>query len=229
MSDFLNIATIVLCGMVQSSLQLSHGALLLLHQASLGHHRRLKTRHLTRSFIFGSAAISFLFLSTACFIVSRLPNQELNPIILSVLVGLLLGSAIVMWGLYYKRGSNTQLWLPRRFTRFMQKRAKSCNDEVESFSLGLMSAFAETPISLALFAVSANSILKLPAKYQIACIIGYLLISSLPQIVMRFRIRTGKNVAEVQRWRIKNKTFLRIISGSAYAILAIFIYAFWIA
>ncbi len=228
MSDFLHIATIVLCGMVQISLQLSLGVLILLHRSSQSHHRRKKTRRLAYSFILGCAAICFLAVSSACFFISRAGKGFLNISTLAVIIGILLGCAIAMWTFYYRRGKNTQLWLPKSFTKFIQERAKNCSDGAEAFSLGLVSAFAEIPISFALFIVAANSILHLPDNLSTIAVIIYPFFCCLPLLIMRTQIYSGKNLAEVQRWRIKNKSFLRVISGSGFAVLALFIYAFWV-
>ena len=228
MSDFLHIATIVLCGMVQISLQLSLGVLILLHRSSQSHHRRRKTRRLAYSFILGCAAICFLAVSSACFFISRTENGRLSISSLAVIIGVLLGCAIAMWAVYYRRGKNTQLWLPKNFTKFIQKRAKECSDGAEAFSLGLVSAFAEMPISLALFIVAANSILHLQDNLATLAAIIYPFFCCIPLFIMRAQVSSGKNLAEVQRWRIKNKSFLRVVSGGGFAVLAAFIYAFWV-
>ena len=228
MSDLLCIATIVLAGLVQTSLQLSLGGLILLYHASMGHHRRRKTRFLAKNYIIGAAEISFLMVCALGFLISTLFNGALKTEWLTVCVGVFLASAIVMWFFYFRRGHNTELWLPRSFARFINRRAKSTNDNIEAFSLGMLSSFAEMPLSIALYFVVANCVLNLSAQYQIIAILGYTLMSVLPLIALKLRIKTGRNVVDFQKARLRNKAYLRIISGSGFAVLAAFVWVYWV-
>lgn len=228
MSDLLRIATIVLVGVVQASLQLSLGGLILLYHASMGHHRRRKTRFLARNYIIGAAMISFLTVCALGFLISTVFNGALRTEYLLICVGIFLASALIMWFFYYRKGRNTELWLPRSFTRFIHRRAKNTNNNIEAFSLGILSSFAEMPLSLALYFVVANCILNLSAQYQIAAVIGYTIMSVIPLLVLKLHVKSGKNVIEVQKWRVRNKAFARIISGSGFLVLAAFIAVYWV-
>lgn len=228
MSDLLCIATIALAGMVQSSLQLSLGGLILLYHASMGHHRRRKTRFLARHYILGAGVISFLMVCAMAFLISTSFDGALKTAYLIICVGIFLASALVMWTVYYRRGKNTELWLPRSFTRYIQRRAKTTNDNIEAFSLGILSSFAEMPLSIALYFVVANCILNLSAEFQIVAVLGYTVMSIVPLLILKLRVKTGRNVIEVQKWRVQNKAFARIISGSGFLVLAGFILTYWV-
>lgn len=228
MSDLLCIATIALAGMVQSSLQLSLGGLILLYHASMGHHRRRKTRFLARHYILGAGVISFLMVCAMAFLISTSFDGALKTAYLIICVGIFLASALVMWTVYYRRGKNTELWLPRSFTRYIQRRAKTTNDNIEAFSLGILSSFAEMPLSIALYFVVANCILNLSAEFQIVAVLGYTVMSIVPLLILKLRVKTGRNVVEVQKWRVQNKAFARIISGSGFLVLASFILTYWV-
>jgi hypothetical protein len=228
MSDLLCIATIVLAGLVQASLQLSLGGLILLYHASMGHHRRRKTRFLAKNYIIGAAVISFLTVCALGFLISSLFDGALKTEYLTVCVGIFLASALVMWFFYFRRGKNTELWLPRAFTRYINRRAKATNDNIEAFSLGMLSSFAEMPLSIALYFVVANCILSLSAQYQILAVLGYTLMSVFPLCILKLRVKTGQNVVDFQKSRIRNKAYLRIISGSGFAVLAAFVWVYWV-
>ena len=228
MSDLLCIATIVLAGLVQASLQLSLGGLILLYHASMGHHRRRKTRFLAKNYLIGEAVISFLMVCALGFVVSTVFTGALKTEYLMISVGVFLASALVMWFFYYRRGHNTELWLPRSFTRFINRRAKATNDNIEAFSLGMLSSFAEMPLSIALYFVVANCVLSMSAQYQIFAILGYTLMSVFPLIILKLRVKSGRNVVDFQKARLRNKAYLRIISGSGFAVLAAFVWAYWV-
>ena len=84
------------------------------------------------------------------------------------------------------------------------------------------------PLSIALYFVVANCILNLSAQYQIAAVLGYTLLSVVPLLILKLRVKSGKNVVEVQQWRLRNKAFARIISGSGFLVLAAFVTVYWI-
>ena len=127
---------------------------------------------------------------------------------------------------YYRMGKSTELWLPKSIAGFINKRAKLTESNTEAFSLGMLACFAEFPFTLILILVTANSILALPQALQILAIAIYTLLSVLPLAIMRIVVRKGQTVVDVQRWRIKNKNFIRVISGIGFMVLAGFLLVF---
>lgn len=222
----LSIATIILAGLVHASLQLGLGCLLLLYHESMGKHIRSRTRGIVSSFISGVGIIVFLLLATACFLVVNLFESAFSTEVLAAIIGILTALAIVMWFLYYKSGKTTELWLPKTVARFVDNRAKVTNSNTEAFSLGVLTCFAEMPFIMILLLVAGNSILELPIEYRALAVAGYTIITIIPLIALRLAIRSGKTVVDIQKWRMKNKTFLRIISGAGFFILGLFLFAF---
>ncbi len=229
MSDLLGFATIALAGFTQASLQLSLGALILLYHSSLSRHRRKKTRYLAKSYIWGAAAISILMVSSLAFIISRFMPQGLSVFQFIILIGLLCASALIMFLLYYRRGKNTELWLPRSFSRYISRRAKNTNDAIEAFSLGIISIVTELPLNIALYTIAANAILGMRLELQFLALLCYAIVAVSPLIYLKLSIKTGKNAISAQKWRQNNKKFLKNISGSSFLTLALFIFAFWIS
>jgi uncharacterized membrane protein YfcA len=229
MSDILCIATITLAGIVQASLQLGLGGLILLYHNSMGKHRRRKTRFLARNYIYGSCAITFLMVCTLCFLIGNFFDGALTTEWLTICVGIFAACGAAMWLFYFRRGKKTtELWLPKSFTRFIQKKARQTNDNVEAFSLGLLSSFAEMPFSLAIYFVVANCILNLSTPLQVVAATAYAIFTAAPLIVLKIHVKTGRNAVEAQQWRVKNKIFSRLFSGSAFMILAAFVLAYWV-
>ncbi len=226
MSDLLSIAVIALAGIVQASLQISLGGLVLLYHSSMGQHRRRKTRYLAKSYIWGALAISFLAVCAGAFILERIFQGEIAREAVFVVSGMLLASAAVMWLLYYRRGrQSTQTWLPKSLTHYISRRARATGANIEAFSLGMLSAFVELPLTIAIYAVVANCLISTTQPFLALGI--YLAVVALPMVLLKLRMKTGRNVAEIQRWRIQNKAFVRIISGSGFAVLAVVVLTFW--
>ena len=226
MSEFISIAIIVLAAIVHASLQLGLGCLLLLYHESAGKHIKSKTRNLIGSFISGVGSIVFLLLATACFVVSNIFSGALSMPVLAAVIGVLVALAIVMWFFYYRRGTTTELWLPQVVAKFINGRAKVTNSNTEAFSLGVMTSFAELPITIILLLLAGNSVLELDPMYQPLMVAFFTIIVIIPLIILNLMIRTGHNVVEIQKWRVRNKVFLRVVSGFGFLILGAFIFAF---
>jgi len=215
-----------MAAVIHATLQLSLGALLLLYHASLGKHVRKKTRFLVDSYISGLGTLVFLSLGAIIFILDRYFGKPLYIEELVIVVGMLVALAIAAWFVYYRRGKSTELWLPRSVARFIDKRAKLTNSNTEAFSLGLLTSLAEMPFTLVLFVVAANSTMVLPPMYQILAVAMYTLITIIPPVVLRFAIRKGQTVVSIQRWRVKHKTFFRLLTGVGFLVLAFFLFTF---
>lgn len=217
---------VILAALVHASLQVQLGALLLLYHASLGKHVRKKTKTIVSSYISGIGTLVFLGVAAICFLFDRYFGQALYPEEIVIVVSMLVAIAIIVWGFYYKRGKSTELWLPRTVARFIDKRAKETNSNTEAFALGVLTSLAEMPFTLVLMVVAANSILKLPTYWQIISVVVYAVLSILPPIILRLAVRRGESIANIQRWRVKHKSFMRLISGVGFVVLALFLFAF---
>ena len=228
MSDLFNIATIVLAGLVYSTLQLNFGALILLYQSSMSQHSRRKTRYLAKSYIWGVGAVSFLLCCVSCFVISLLFDGRFDASVILILAGLLLGTAVVFFTTYYRKTKSTELWLPRSVTRFISRKAKQVDDNYEAFSLGIISSFLELPLFISLYLIAANAILILDVKFQILGIAVFVLFTIIPLFFLKLRIKSGKNAIDAQRWRLRHLTFLRIVSGFSFLLLAGYLIVFWV-
>lgn len=226
MDMLIPLSEVFLAAVVHASLQLQLGTLVLLYHASLGKHVHKRTKSVVSSYIAGIGVWVFLAVAATCFVFDRYFGKYLYIEEILIVIGMLVALAIVMWTLYYKRGKSTELWLPRVVARFIDKRAKETNSNTEAFSLGVLTSLAEMPFTLVLFIVAANSILQLPVVWQIIAVVLYTIITIIPPIIMRFAVRKGETVATIQRWRVKHKTFMRILSGVGFLVLGIFMFAF---
>lgn len=217
---------IALAAIVHASLQLEVGALMLLYHASLGKHIKKKTRNLVSNYILGSALLVVLFLSTIIFLIATFTNGSLSTKSLAILAAVLLMLAISIWLFYYRSRQTTELWLPKSISRYINRRAKLTESNIEAFSLGMLTTFAEMPFSIVLMIVAGNSVVLLPFEWQFLSVLGYAFVAILPLFILRVSIRRGNTVVDVQKWRLKNKNFFKVLSGTLFLTLAIFIVAF---
>ncbi len=217
---------ILLAAIVHASLQLELGALLLLYHASLGKHIKKKTKDLVSNYIFGSAMLVILILSTIVFLIASVTITSLSTESLAVLAAVLLTLAVLIWLFYYRTKQSTELWLPKSIALYINKRAKLTESNIEAFSLGMLTAFSEMPFSFVLMILAADSIVLLPFELQFLSVLLYAFIAVLPLFILRFFIRRGSTVVDIQKWRVKNKNFFKALSGTLFLTLAIFLIAF---
>lgn len=199
---------------------------MLLYHASLGKHIKKKTRNLVSNYILGSALLVVLFLSTIIFLIATFTNGSLSTKSLAILAAVLLMLAISIWLFYYRSRQTTELWLPKSISRYINRRAKLTESNIEAFSLGMLTTFAEMPFSIVLMIVAGNSVVLLPFEWQFLSVLGYAFVAILPLFILRVSIRRGNTVVDVQKWRLKNKNFFKVLSGTLFLTLAIFIVAF---
>ena len=228
MSILVCFSVVFLAALSHAFFQLDIGGLLLLYHASQKQHIPKKTRILASNYILGVLTMILLSLLATSFFLLSLGGFLKVPE-LSTLVGLLFAISLIIFTIYYRVGRSTELWLPSAFTRFINSRIEITSSRVEAFSLGLLTSFAEIPFSIILFILASDSFLRLCPCLQALAIWLYLFVSTLPLLLVRFFVRKGKTVAEIQRWRVKNKLFLRLLGGVGFIVLALFIFAFKIA
>ena len=222
--------TIIFSALICAMFQFSLGSLLLLYHASMGNHVRKKTKSLASSFISGVCLMIFLLLATACFLSLAFFGTPLPKLVLSALTGILISISLFILFFYFRTGrttsSTTELWLPKPISYFINSRAKTTNDNSEAFSLGLLTVLGEIPFTCTLFFLAGSSILTLSEGYEALSLALFSIISVLPLLILRLSIRKGKTVAEIQRWRVKNKNFFKVLICLSLVALAGFLFSF---
>ena len=226
--NLVQFGTILLAGLVHASLQLDLGALLLLYHASLGKHIKKKTKALATNYILGSSFLIALIVAASAFMIGTITLSSLSTEALAIVVGILLILAVIIWFFYYKTKKSTELWLPKSVARYINQRAKLTESSTEAFSLGMLSSLAEMPFSAVLMVTAGNAILSLPLGFQILSVLFYTFIAILPLFILRFSIKRGNTVVDIQRWRVKNKAFFKVMSGIGFMTLALYLVGFWI-
>lgn len=226
MNDLVDLFIVIFAGLIHATLQLGISALLLLYHASLGSNIKRKTKELTMNFILGFSLFTGLTVASICFFTLVIFGGIIPPSGVMILVMALAIMSFFAWFVYYRKSTGTELWIPRSFANFVAKRAQKTDDNVESFSLGMLIACAEIPFSIMLIIAAGNSIINMPQGLQIISVLVYVIFSAAPMWIAQTLINHGKTVVEVQKWRVKNKSFFKIISGVGFVTLAVFLLAF---
>lgn len=223
---FSALGVIILAAIAHASLQMNLGSLLLLYHESLSKHIKKRTKFLVSNYIFGVFFLIVMSLAATTYFIYLVFDGRLTTICLAVLVGVLVALTLCIWLFYYRSGRSTELWLPKPIARYITRRAKQTDSNIEAFALGLLASFAETPFVIVLFLVAADSFLKLSTWLQITMFFIYTIVAILPLLFLRVAVRHGRTVVEIQKWRLQNKNFLKILSGVLFITLAVFLTAF---
>jgi hypothetical protein len=228
MSDiWVNIVVVAIAGFIHATLQLGLGCVILLYHGSVGRaHIKRKTNSLISSFISGVGLMSFLLLSAFCFVMANVFDKGVPGYVLAIGVGMLAATAVATVLFYYRRGVGTELWLPKPVAQFVDKRAKETNNTNEAYLLGSFACFGELPFIFALLVVAGTCVLELPLEWQLLAVAIYAILAIMPLVIFRICVHTGKTVADVQKWRMHFKRFLKIISTVGYLALMLFVIAY---
>ena len=236
MNVFASIGIVILAMLIMASLQLVPGIFALFFHYTSGKYSSKKASSLSLYFILGSEIISaFLFISA--FLISYiLFLNDLNPrnnVLTWIFIGIFVALSVACFFFYYRspRSKNTELFIPRKYARILNLRAKSVKTPSDAFVLGALSNTYELVITLPLYIVTATEIMYMHSEYfaDDVMTILYIIISSIPLLCMYHSFRIGHNLAHIQRTRVKDKPFLRIIISFSFFTIALLIICFRIA
>jgi hypothetical protein len=232
MDGFIWGGIIILSAVVFMLLQISSGVLITLYGEKQRGAVPKKRKSIVEGYLTGVWVMILLLLAAVCYLVSNFTAEgKMTSLQLGVMTALLLLGALTFWLVYYRRdwlGRNrgAELWIPKPAARELAREAKECKTAAGGFRLGLVVELLELPFSVILLFVAADAILELAPEWQLLVVVLYSLLAIMPLLFIRFSIKRGKNVEELQRWRENNKTFLRIVTGIGFVVLAAFIYMF---
>lgn len=227
MDSYTSFAIVVLAALIHASFQLSISVLTHMSGHAIGKKTSLlRLLRLTTGYIFGAFITTMLVVSFLAYIGLAF-RLHLSPLLMwSLITGMMVGVGVAVWLFYYRRTRGTVLWIPRGMARYLESRAKATKHASEAFSLGSTSVLAELLFTIAPAAAAAYSLSLLSFPLQLAGILGYTLIASLPLIVVYMLISSGHAISRIQRWREANRGFLQFAAGSALLVLGAFIYAY---
>ena len=233
MSVLASIGIVFLAMLIMVSLQLVPGVFALFFHYTTGKYSFQKASSLSLFFIIGTEIISAFFFISAFFISYSLFLNDLNPrnnIVTWIFVGILIALSIICLFFYYKHpySKDTELFIPRRFAKALDRRARTVRNPSDAFVLGALSNVYELFITLPLYIITATEIMWMHSEYfaDDFLTILYILVSAIPLINLYYSFRTNHNLANIQRSRVKNKLFHRITMSLSLLTIAVLIICF---
>jgi cytochrome c biogenesis protein CcdA len=116
--------------------------------------------------------------------------------------------------------------LPRHAADYLTARTKATRYGFEAFLLGVGSIIAESFFILAPLVIAANVIARLGEPAAGITFIIYAVLAISPLLILFFANNRRKRIANFQRWREKNKSFLQVMAGLLLIILGIYLFIY---
>ena len=229
MSVFTSLGIILLAMLIQGFLQTSPGIFTIFYHHALGKTNAKKADDQSLSFILGVEIAIAIFFLIIYFIITYFASENnflKNPIFLYIMTGIFAAEAIFTFFFYFRPGkknkSTTRLFIPRPLAKNFTYHAEHVKNRTDTILLGFLSTTLELIFTLPLFIILTTEILNLSPRFNFIFIIAYIIVATIPLFTVRTLYRTGHNLAEIERLRVKKKLLFRfIISLSFLAIAAL--------
>ena len=230
MSFFISLGIVFLAMLIMASLQLQPGVFSLFYHYALGKYSKSRASDMALLFILGAEVSAACFFLCSYYIVNIFFLYQFRPetsFFAWFIVGILIALAFMSFFCYFRRGSGTRLFISRKCAHMLDLHAKNAKSRSDAFALGAFSGIYELPFTLPLYMVTSMEIMELSVEFFPSHLLTilYIVVPTLPLFFIRWRFQTGHNLADIQRSRVKDKAFTRIILCFSYiAITALFIY-----
>ena len=234
MSVLTSLGILILAVFACGFLQLVPGIFLSFYHYASAKNSRDAALNLSSFFIVGRALIAMLilFLTYFAFYHFLIDNPTFNiEILYWVLAGILALLGVFIFFFYYRRSKNTtELFISRKFARSILEKTRKAKKPSDIFVLGMAAGIPEIIFVLPVYAVLILEIINFPSAnvlYHPLLFFTFILLSMTSTLAIRGQFYRGhKNLADIERARVKNKLYYRIMLSVSYILLAAFIISF---
>ena len=234
MSFFTSLGIVIIAMLILAFLQLQPGVFALFCHYAAGKFSKKRASLLTTFFILGTETVAAFLFICALLLANVFYFYTYHPegsFVTWILAGILVALALISFMGYFRRGSGTKLFIPRKCADSLEFYASKADSPSDAFTLGALSGILELPFTLPLFLVAAIPTTQLSFAFAPAMVLAFLLIlaPTLPLFAIRLKFHSGYNLADIIRSRVRDKNFTRFILCLGYAVISIlFIIGFFI-
>ncbi len=205
-------------------LQLVPGTFSLFYHYALGKTSVKKADDRSLSFILGvEILITIIWLLTYFAVIAVFYND--NPVTKSVffytLSGIFILESIFAFLFYYRKGRSTALFIPRKVANGISVHAKKAKNRSDCILLGALSGFFELFFTLPLVLICASVLMNFDTTLRVILITIYIILSVLPLFIIHIAFHSGRNLADIQRFRVKIKPLVKIILSFSFLTIAL--------
>ena len=231
MSVLASVGILILSLLIFMLMQLSPGIFLLFSHYNKGKFSRRKAADLNLFYIVGAEIMVTMIFLCIYFTVSALAPIQLNldnGIIVWTIIGALITISFLFFIFYYRKGSGTRLFISRRFADAADSKAKAIKSRSDAFVLGYSAGIPELIFTLPLYFICSLEIMRIGTTGldRALLILLFIMVSLVQLFIINFQFARRRNLAEIQRSRVKNKPFIRSTVSFLYFLIAILIITF---
>ena len=143
------------------------------------------------------------------------------PLFPWIMAGIFLALGFFSFFFYFRKSRGTELFISRSVSKQLVLRAKNINSRSDAFMLGLFSGTAELLFTLPLFIISVAAVNNLDHSLRPAFALLFIIAPIVPIVSFYAMFHSGYNLAEIQRRRVKNKPFFRLMISIGFILLVI--------
>ena len=230
MNIFTSLGILILIMFILAFLQFIPSIFLLFSHYAHGQLSRKKASKLGCIFILGTyLGTTIIFLLTFAILVWSKLFSRISPTILSwIFSGVFFATSLSIFLLYYRKGKNTRLFVSRKLVQKYHVNASHTKTPSDAFLLGFFSIIPELIFTIPLFACATTELTILQTNPFISTL--YILLITLSAIVPLLAIQIAysrhSNLATIQRFRVKNKSFVKCFLSLIYLLIASIIITF---
>ncbi len=206
--------------------QLSPGVFTIFYHYASGKSSARKADYLTVYYILGAEIFLttvFLIIYFAFFYIFINTGRPAGTILPWILTGIFLALSIVSFLFYFRKNKGTELFISRKLARKITTNTKNIKTATDALILGFTTCIPELIFTLPLFIVTALALTYITNFPRSIFVLIYIIVVILPLFFYHHLYRTGHNLAEIERNRVKNKSFYRFAISSGFLLLAIII------
>ena len=224
MSVFTSLGILLMVALIQGILQLAPGVFAYFYHYAIGKNSLKKARLLSPFFVFG---VLFTTILTFLIVVCLFHDSE---ILRATMAGVFVALSVAGGAFYYRKGSGAKLYIPRKLAAALTTGARNADSAVDAFLLGLITGFSEIIFTLPLAIMVVLEVRTFDSWIiQFGLIALDIFLTIVPFIVISIFYRTGGNLADIMRVRIRNKDFYRLMLCFLFILLAAGLYNFGVS
>ena len=226
MSVLTSVEILILAMLIMASLQFVPSVFSLFSHYSHGRFSKNKASDLVTFFIIGVEAATVAFFVAIYCIMSASPVFSFivdNGIAAWVTAGVIAALGVLFFLVYFQKGRGTaKLRLFPNLTSKYPLRIKSAKSRSDAFLLGFFSVIPELVFTIPLYVLVTVATMRLgadsPERAALAILFAFSAIA--PLVIIHIRLVAGHNLADFIRFRLKNKTFFRVMISLLYFLIA---------
>lgn len=222
MSFFISVGIVLMSTLILASLQLIPSVFTFFYHYASGKFSHKKADDLALFFVLGVETFTTIFFLSVYTIYNSVfyhfPNIEMH-LFPWIMAGIFLILSVIAFFLYFRKSRGTELFVSRSVSRQLITHAKTAKSRTDAFALGLFSGTAELFFTLPLYVIAIVAINSMGYFERPMFSMLFIISSVIPVIVFFMMYRSGYNLAEITRRRVKNKQFFRFMISLGFIML----------